>query len=62
MCYVKSFKPDFKFFNDNLVLDEANHQKHFNLIATSHLNLSQEDVDKIKFLFEKKEVKTFRRL
>ena len=46
-----------KFFNDNLVLDEVDHQKHFNLIATSHLNLSQEDVDKIKFLFEKKEVK-----
>ena len=46
-----------KLFKDNLVLDEVNHQKHFNLIATSHLNLSQEDVDKIKFLYEKQEVK-----
>ena len=46
-----------KLFKDNLVSDEVNHQKHFNLIATSHLNLSQEDVDKIKFLFEKQEVK-----
>ena len=46
-----------KLFKDNLVLDKINHQKHFNLIATSHLNLSQEDVDKIKFLYEKQEVK-----
>ena len=46
-----------KLFKDILLLDEVNHQKHFNLIATSHLNLSQEDIDKIKFLYEKQEVK-----
>jgi ankyrin repeat protein len=48
-----------KFFNDTKInaLNPNDYQEFFCSIAISHLNLNQEDVSKIKFLFEKQEVK-----